>query len=388
MYVTPRRLPRRAEEGRRARDHGHLRQRAGLVVRVDGDHGVVVRPTATDGDDPFATPVDVKGVLTHGHLAENDNHGGAPNPKDYTDLTKLPSAKAPATVPIENFVYARGDMSVADSVPDREARRHDHLRQQHRRAARERHLAHDHLVQGAVQRVDRHRLPAGRRRPGVRLRRARRKAGPPTAGRLTWSTPVGPARTAPTPTSAGSTRSCGARSGSTGSPTPMAGRARTFVLAALVVVLAAGGALWWFFLRDDAPEEATLDSSDCAVQRRSRPRRTGRGRCEPGTVEEGFVGYRIEELFGGRDHQEDRGRAHAGRHRFDDRGRLDRSATSRSTADLTTLASDRTARDTKMTTDGLETDDFPEASFTTSRTRRRCPPPPAKGRAREGDRAR
>ena len=35
-------------------------------------------------------------------------------------------------------------------------------------------------------------------------------------------------------------------------------------------------------------------------------------------------------------------------------------------ADLTTLASDRTARDTKMTTDGLETDDFPEASFTMS----------------------
>ena len=78
----------------------------------------------------------------------------------------------------------------------------------------------------------------------------------------------------------------------------MAGRARTFVLAALVVVLAAGGALWWFFLRDDAPEEATLEQSDCAI---SGGPATADGSWEvrPGTVEEGFVGYRIEELFGG-----------------------------------------------------------------------------------------
>jgi plastocyanin len=74
-------------------------------------------PGGAGGDDPFATPVDVKGVLTHGHLAENDNHGGLPNPKDYSDLTELPSAPAPEVVPIENFVYSRGDMSVADSVP-------------------------------------------------------------------------------------------------------------------------------------------------------------------------------------------------------------------------------------------------------------------------------
>ena len=30
------------------------------------------------GVDPFATPVNWRGALTHGHLAENDNHGGAP----------------------------------------------------------------------------------------------------------------------------------------------------------------------------------------------------------------------------------------------------------------------------------------------------------------------
>lgn len=71
----------------------------------------------TGGADPFTTKVDTAGVLTHGHLAENNNHGGAPDPKDYVDLTKVASSPAPATVPIENFAYSRGDMSVADSVP-------------------------------------------------------------------------------------------------------------------------------------------------------------------------------------------------------------------------------------------------------------------------------
>jgi plastocyanin len=74
-------------------------------------------PDETDGDDPFTTAVDQPGVLTHGHLAENDNHGGLPNPADYNDLTELPSSPAPGQIPIENFVYSRGDMSVADSVP-------------------------------------------------------------------------------------------------------------------------------------------------------------------------------------------------------------------------------------------------------------------------------
>ena len=145
MSVTPGDYARRAEEGRRARDDGHLRHRARLVVRVDGDHGVVDRarrrPAATTRSPP---PVDVKGVLTHGHLAENDNHGGAPNPKDYSTSPSCRRCRRPTVVPIENFVYARGDMSVADTRPDREGRRHDHVRQQHRRAARERHLAHDH----------------------------------------------------------------------------------------------------------------------------------------------------------------------------------------------------------------------------------------------------
>ena len=69
--------------------------------------------------DPFATKVDGPGVLTHGHLAENDNHGGA-NFLGYVDLTNeaaVPSTPAPPSIDIQNWVYAVGDMGGATAVP-------------------------------------------------------------------------------------------------------------------------------------------------------------------------------------------------------------------------------------------------------------------------------
>ena len=71
----------------------------------------------SQGDDPFAKAVDTQGVLTHGHLAENNNHGGAPD-ATYTDMTKLPSkALASGSVlPIADFAY-QGDMTEAATVP-------------------------------------------------------------------------------------------------------------------------------------------------------------------------------------------------------------------------------------------------------------------------------
>jgi plastocyanin len=79
---------------------------------------VWMAPNETTGTDPFTKPVDVAGVLTHGHLAENDNHGGAPAPDTYTDMTKLPSKIEPSgsTLAIADFAY-QGDMSAAASVP-------------------------------------------------------------------------------------------------------------------------------------------------------------------------------------------------------------------------------------------------------------------------------
>jgi plastocyanin len=79
---------------------------------------VWMAPNDTSGADPFTTKVDGPGVLTHGHLAENDNHGGAPASSDYEDLTTKPSnvMASGSVLPIADFAYV-GDMSEAATVP-------------------------------------------------------------------------------------------------------------------------------------------------------------------------------------------------------------------------------------------------------------------------------
>jgi len=72
------------------------------------------------GTDPFATNVNAPGILTHGQLPEDDNHGGpTPDLKHYVDETKLPSHMVPNgyVIDISNFTYSAGDMSIATSVP-------------------------------------------------------------------------------------------------------------------------------------------------------------------------------------------------------------------------------------------------------------------------------
>ena len=67
------------------------------------------------GANPFTTTVDGPGVLTHGHLAENDNHGGAAT--DTTDPQTLPDTTAPSnTVPISNYEYEYGDLDGAEQT--------------------------------------------------------------------------------------------------------------------------------------------------------------------------------------------------------------------------------------------------------------------------------
>jgi len=75
-----------------------------------------IMPVAFDaggtGPDPFATDVDVPGKVTHGHLAENRNHGGAFG--GLPDARRLLSAPPPPsrTVPVSGFVYGRGDLGL------------------------------------------------------------------------------------------------------------------------------------------------------------------------------------------------------------------------------------------------------------------------------------
>ena len=62
------------------------------------------------GPDPFATDVDVPGRVTHGHLSENRNHGGAF--AGLADPRRLLAGPVPrgGTVAIDDFVYGRGDL--------------------------------------------------------------------------------------------------------------------------------------------------------------------------------------------------------------------------------------------------------------------------------------
>lgn len=63
--------------------------------------------------DPFAPGAAIKttGAITHGHLPENDNHGGTaailPNP------LRMRSGARTTTVNIKDYVYSRGDLSAA-----------------------------------------------------------------------------------------------------------------------------------------------------------------------------------------------------------------------------------------------------------------------------------
>jgi hypothetical protein len=62
------------------------------------------------GPDPFVTKVDVPGQVTHGHLEENRNHGGAFG--GLADPRRLLSGPVPVGghVTINDFVYSRGDL--------------------------------------------------------------------------------------------------------------------------------------------------------------------------------------------------------------------------------------------------------------------------------------
>ena len=123
------------------------------------------------GDDPFVKKVDRPGVLTHGHLPENNNHGGKKTTlkdprKVAVGRTRPPASTSPTS-------------STATATSPPASRRHrragtiDHVRQPRRR--RPRGVALHHLVQGAVHRVDRRRVPPRRRQHRVRLRPARRR---------------------------------------------------------------------------------------------------------------------------------------------------------------------------------------------------------------------
>jgi hypothetical protein len=67
--------------------------------------------------DPFKSKVDWKGILTHGHLAENRHHGGAPRPA-MPDARQLPNGpfSSDLSIDIEDYIYTRGDLALKSKL--------------------------------------------------------------------------------------------------------------------------------------------------------------------------------------------------------------------------------------------------------------------------------
>ena len=67
------------------------------------------------GKDPFTTKVDQAGVLTHGHLPENDRHGGTKTA--LSDPRKTGAGPLTANIPIGSFEYGAGDLGTKGKIP-------------------------------------------------------------------------------------------------------------------------------------------------------------------------------------------------------------------------------------------------------------------------------
>jgi RTX calcium-binding nonapeptide repeat (4 copies) len=92
------------------------------VSKADWYEGMGIMPvmvyagTDVGGEDALSPNIPQTGELTHGHLAENDNHGGTstglPNP------SLLPSAPAPSgPIEIDDFLYEPGDLTTSAVNP-------------------------------------------------------------------------------------------------------------------------------------------------------------------------------------------------------------------------------------------------------------------------------
>jgi plastocyanin len=78
--------------------------------------GVVWMYDGPGGNDPFTQTIDQKGVLTHGHLPENDNHGGKAT-TTYADARDAGSGPLATKIDIGSFEYGAGDLTANGKVP-------------------------------------------------------------------------------------------------------------------------------------------------------------------------------------------------------------------------------------------------------------------------------
>jgi hypothetical protein len=67
--------------------------------------------TDAGGVDPFAATLDTRGLLTHGHLPENDNHGG--RRASIPDARTMLSGRPTGSIAVAGFVSSQGDLGSA-----------------------------------------------------------------------------------------------------------------------------------------------------------------------------------------------------------------------------------------------------------------------------------
>jgi polyisoprenoid-binding protein YceI len=146
------------------------------------------------------------------------------------------------------------------------------------------------------------------------------------------------------------------------------------VAVAAVVVLAAGGlAFYLAVLRDDPPERVALPEEDEVSGDRTDA--TGDWTVQP--AEDVFVGYRVSETFAGLSVASDAvGRTTEVEGTMTIDGETVGAATV--TADVSALESDEDRRDNAIRDRGLETDRFPEATFSLTQPVQ-LPGPPERG---------
>jgi hypothetical protein len=123
--------------------------------------------------DPYRTKVDLPAAVTHGHLAENSDHGGRP-----TDLADPRLCPRPASARIRWRSRSSPTRPATSMTTPPTTARHGQARAvPHLPALPEGRLAGDlaldHLLRRPLQQVHGHRLPDRRRQVPVRLRPAR-----------------------------------------------------------------------------------------------------------------------------------------------------------------------------------------------------------------------
>jgi polyisoprenoid-binding protein YceI len=147
----------------------------------------------------------------------------------------------------------------------------------------------------------------------------------------------------------------------------MSRRRRTWLIVAgvLAVLLVAGGvAFWWQFIRDDAPPPVALSTTGSSTTGDggggdARASADGDWQVAQG---DSFAGYRVRETFAGFTSPSDAvGRSPAVEGSLTVDG--DSVPAAELEVDMTQLRSDTSARDAALRGSGLETDEFPTATF-------------------------